>query len=63
MISQKGREHLDLILDIGTTPIHLFEGLSDRQSRILASANESGLLDVPAKAEMDEVAEREGISR
>lgn len=63
LLSHKGREDLDLILDIGTTPVHLFEGLSDRQLRILTSAYDSGLLDVPAKVDMDEVAEREGISR
>jgi predicted DNA binding protein len=63
LLSHKGREDLDLILDIGITPVHLFEGLSDRQLRVLTSAYEAGLLDVPSKVEMDQVAEREGISR
>jgi predicted DNA binding protein len=63
LVSHHGRENLDLILDSGTVPVHLFDGISERQLRVLASAYEGGLLDVPAKVEMDEVAKREGISR
>ncbi|HEY3420027.1 MAG TPA: helix-turn-helix domain-containing protein [Methanomassiliicoccales archaeon] len=63
VISHHGRENLDLILDSGIVPVHLFDGISDRQLGVLATAFDSGLLDVPAKVEMDEVAKREGISR
>ena len=63
VLSHHGRENLDLILDSGTVPVHLFDGISERQLRVLASAFERGLLDVPAKVEMDEVAREEGISR
>jgi predicted DNA binding protein len=63
VVSHHGRENLDLILDSGTVPVHLFDGMSERQLRVLASAYAGGLLDVPAKVEMDEVAKREGISR
>ncbi len=63
VVSHHGRENQDLILDSGTVPVHLFDGISDRQLRVLASAYESGLLDVPAKVEMDGVAKKEGISR
>ena len=63
VISHRGRENLDLILDSGTVPVHLFDGISERQLRVLTSAYEHGLLDVPAKVEMDGVAKKEGISR
>ena len=63
VVSHRGRENLDLILDSSTVPVHLFDGISERQLRVLASAYESGLLDVPSKVEMDQVAKREGISR
>jgi predicted DNA binding protein len=63
VISHHGRENLDLILDSGTVPVHLFDGISDRQLSVLAAAFDGGLLDVPATVGMDQVAEKEGISR
>lgn len=61
--SHRPREHLDVIHDMSVVPVHLLGGLTTRQIRALVVAFENGLLDVPAKAKMDRVAEREGISR
>lgn len=63
VLSKKPREHLDILRDLSTVPVHFFEGLTDRQLRVLVKAYESGVLDVPARARMDEVAREVGVSR
>ena len=60
--SYKPRERLSFIQDFGV-PVHLFEGLTDRQIRSLVAAYENGLLEVPSRGRMDRVARRERLSR
>jgi hypothetical protein len=63
VISLKERDQLDMLNSLGVVPIHFFEGLTNKQLRIIVSAYESGLLEVPAKTRMDRVAKTEGLSR
>jgi len=63
IVSNQPREHLDVIHDLSVIPVHFFEGLTERQIRALVLAFENGLLDIPAKAKMDRIAGREGVSR
>ncbi len=63
LLSNRHREGLDAFRDLGTVPVHLFEGLTDRQVHALVSAVEGGLFDVPATGELAGVARREGLSR
>jgi hypothetical protein len=63
IISTKPAANLDALESIGTIPVHFFEGLTGRQLHALVSAFEKGLLEVPARSGMDEVAREEGFSR
>ena len=63
VLSLKSLDHMDLMNDVGVVPGHLLEGLTDKQAYVLTAAYESGLFDVPARAKMDKVAERVGLSR
>lgn len=63
VIAHRAQDQLDILRDVATLPVHLFEGLTDRQAHVLVSALESGLLDVPARARMGRIAKREGLSR
>jgi predicted DNA binding protein len=63
LLSLSSRAGLGAVRDFPTATVHFFEGLTDRQSRSLVAAYESGLFDVPAKTSWDEVARREGLSR
>ncbi len=63
MLTHRSREELDILRDVATVPVHLFEGLTDRQVHVLVTAFESGLLDVPTRARMGSAARRESLSR
>ncbi len=63
VLSLKSLDHMDLMNDVGVVPGLLLEGLTDKQAYVLTAAYESGLFDVPARAKMDEVANRVGLSR
>ena len=63
VLAHRPQDELDTLRDVATLPVHLFDGLTDRQAHILVSALENGLLDVPARTRMGRVAKREGLSR
>jgi len=63
IISLRPRTTSDVVSQIGVVPVHFFAGLTDKQVRSLVAAYEEGLLDVPARGDMDSVARRLGISR
>ncbi len=63
VLSHRSQERLDGIRSIGTVPVHLFEGLTERQVHVLVSAIEGGLFELPAREKMDRIAAREGLSR
>ena len=63
ILSSRAKERFDVVQDLGVLPVHLLDGLTDRQLRVFLSAYENGLLDVPSRARVGDVARREGISR
>ena len=63
VLSHRSRDQLEGLRSLGTVPVHLFEGLTDRQVHVLVSAVEGGLFELPAKVKMDRIAAREGLSR
>lgn len=63
VLSSRALERFDVVRDLGVLPVHLLDGLTERQVRVLLSACESGLLEVPSRAKFADVARREGISR
>ena len=63
ILSHRPRDTSDVIQEVGVVPVHFFAGLTDKQARSLVAAYEEGLLDVPARGDMDRVARRLGISR
>ena len=63
VLSHRARDQMDRIRSLGTVPVHLLEGLTDRQIHIMVSALEGGLFELPATEKMDRVAAREGLSR
>jgi predicted DNA binding protein len=63
LLSHRARDQLDVIRSLGTIPVHLFEGLTDRQVHVMVCALEGGLFELPATVKMDRVAAREGLSR
>ncbi len=63
LLSQRVREHNELVKDVYVVPAHFMEGLTNKQVNVLLSSYEQGLFDVPAKVKMDKVAERTGLSR
>jgi predicted DNA binding protein len=63
VLSHRARDQLDRIHSLTTIPVHLFEGLTDRQVHVLVKAFEGGLFELPAREKMDRVAARAGVSR
>lgn len=63
LLSVSSRSDLGGVHDLSTAPVHLFEGLTNRQARSLVAAYEGGLFDVPARSKWEDVARREGLSR
>ncbi len=63
ILSSRPRERFDVVQDLGVLPVHLLDGLTERQVHALVSAWEAGLLDVPSRSRIGDVARREGISR
>jgi len=63
VLSHRARDQLDRIHSLTTIPVHLFEGLTDRQVHILVRAFEGGLFELPVREKMDRVAARAGVSR
>lgn len=63
VLSSRTRERFDVVRDLGVLPVHLLDGLTERQVRVLLSACENGLLEVPSRTRFADVARREGISR
>lgn len=63
VLSSRTKDRFDVVRDLGVLPVHLFDGLTERQVQVLLSACENGLLDVPSRARIGDVARREGISR
>ncbi len=61
--SLKPLEGLETVRDIGIIPVHFFENLTAKQITALVSAYESGLLSIPARTKMEEVAKKVGMSR
>lgn len=63
LLSHRARDQLDVVRSLGTIPVHLFEGLTDRQVHVMVRALEGGLFELPTTMKMDRVAAREGLSR
>lgn len=63
IISHKTRDDLGVLFSIGAVQVHFFEGLTERQLHSIVLAYENGLLEVPARVQMDKVARIDGISR
>jgi predicted DNA binding protein len=63
MVSLRTRDKLDALQSAGMVPVHLFQGLTDRQIQVLVAAYESGALDVPAKNDIEQLARRLTLSR
>lgn len=63
VLSSRTRERFDVVRDLGVLPVHLFDGLTEKQIQVLLSACENGLLEVPSRARIGDVARKEGISR
>ncbi len=63
ILSQVPRSLVEILRDLNDMPGHFFEGLTDRQIRALIVAYENGLIDVPARKKMGEVARRQGLAR
>ena len=63
VLSHRARDALERVRSLSTKPVHQYEGLTDRQLHVLVAAIEGGLFELPAKAKMDRVARREGLSR
>ncbi len=63
VLSSRTKERFDVVREVGVQPVHLLDGLTERQVRVLLSACENGLLEVPSRAKIGDVARREGISR
>jgi predicted DNA binding protein len=63
LLSQRNREHGDLVKDVHVVPTHFIEGLTSRQVNVLVNSYEQGLYEIPAKTRMDNVARNAGLSR
>jgi predicted DNA binding protein len=63
VLSQKNRDHSDFIREVSVVPTHFIESLTPRQVNVLVNSYEYGLFDVPARAKMDKVADKSGLSR
>ena len=63
VLSHRARDQLEGIRSLGTVPVHLLDGVTQRQLHVLVTAIERGLFELPVKEKMDRVAMREGLSR
>jgi len=63
ILSIRSRETADTFKDLGILPVPVLEGLTGKQIEVLISAHESGIFAIPAKAKMDDVAKKLGMSR
>jgi predicted DNA binding protein len=63
VLSLRSRETAETFKDLGILPIPVLEGLTEKQIEVLISAHESGIYAIPAKAKMDDVAKKMGMSR
>lgn len=63
IMSMRSRETDETFKDLGILPVPVLEGLTEKQIEVLISAHESGIFSIPAKAKMDDVAKRLGMSR
>jgi predicted DNA binding protein len=63
VLSLRPRETAETFKDLGILPIPVLEGLTEKQIAVLISAHESGIYDIPARAKMDDVAKKMGMSR
>src|SRR5438552_1419482 len=63
LLSHRARDQLDRIHSLTSIPVHLFEGLTDRQVHILVSALEGSLSELLTREKMDRIAARAGVSR
>jgi predicted DNA binding protein len=61
--SMKTRNESVALRDMGIAPVPFFGGLTEKQIEVVVSAYENGLLSVPAKSKMDQVAKKVGLSR
>jgi predicted DNA binding protein len=61
--SMKVRGESGALIDMGIAPLPFFGGLTEKQIEVLVSAYEHGLLSIPARTRMDEVAKKMGLSR
>jgi predicted DNA binding protein len=63
VLSLRPRETAETFKDLGILPVPVLEGLTEKQIEVLISAHESGIYAIPARAKMDDVAKRMGMSR
>jgi predicted DNA binding protein len=63
ILSLRSRETAETFKDLGILPVPVLEGLTAKQIEVLISAHESGIFAIPARAKMDEVAKKLGMSR
>lgn len=61
--SMKTRNESVALRDMGIAPVPFFGGLTEKQIEVTVTAYENGLLSVPAKTKMNEVAKKVGLSR
>lgn len=61
--SMRTRNESVALRDMGIAPVPFFGGLTEKQIEVVVTAFENGLLSVPAKSKMDEVAKKVGLSR
>jgi hypothetical protein len=63
VLSHRTRSRLDPTGDLGVLVVDPLEGVTDRQRRLLARAVEEGLLEIPARRTLDDIAPRVGLAR
>jgi len=63
ILGMRSRETDETFKDLGILPVPVLEGLTVKQIEVLISAHESGIFAIPARAKMDEVAKKLGMSR
>ncbi len=59
----KSRGTAETFKVLGIVPVPVLEELTEKQIEVLISAHESGIYAIPARAKMDDVAKRLGMSR
>jgi hypothetical protein len=63
VVSTRTLDNFEALNCVLTGPMPLLDGFTEKQITALVSAYENGLLDVPARGEMEDVAKAEGLSR